>query len=157
MLRLLFCTASIVPIAFIPWMTTKAKPVPAVETSYYDTADLELLSQCAADDIPVFFHDNLITSHSADDINTSLIAASDCGDMTVTVVPVLPDYADDRDLALADRRATQLLAHVDQVAEQTNTDMRLEIVNPPLREDISTLYINGRAAILRIEPDADAG
>ncbi|GLQ21162.1 hypothetical protein ACFFUB_06630 [Algimonas porphyrae] len=162
MLRLLFCTAAILPIAIIPWMTSEAETLDPVmgEASYTELVtdpNLDALNDCRVGELPVFFHDALITTHSAEAINAGMKSAEACGDVTVTVIPVLPAYADSQDLNQSDRRTTELVAYVDAAAKTVNASMDIEIVDRPVEDDISTLYINGRAAILRIDPNADAG
>ncbi len=162
MLRLLFCTAAIVPIAIIPWMTSEADTLPVqVEDATYaelvTDPNLDALSACEMGELPVFFHDALVTTHSAEFIADGLRSAEGCGNVEVTIIPILPEYADEDDLENSVERTTELAAYIQAAAEVTDTTIAIEIVNQPVKDDISTLYINGRAAILRITPQSAIG
>lgn len=162
MLRLLFCTAAIFPIAIIPWMTSEADTLPVqVEDATYAALvtdpSLNALSLCEMGELPVFFHDAFVTTHSVEFIAEGLQSTEGCGSVDVTIIPILPEYADEADFESSALRATELTAYVQAVAEITDTPIAIEIANQPVKDDISTLYINGRAAILRITPQSAIG
>lgn len=161
MLRLLFSTAAILPIGVISWMASSSDEIEPVvmEESYSELVTdpkIESLESCETTTLPIFFEDADVTDHSADFIRNGLEAAEGCGEIDVTVVPVLPDYADKGDEAESDLRVTELLEQVATSAEFADVDIALKIAQEPREEEVSTLYINGRAAILRIEPDENA-
>ncbi|MGB3456848.1 MAG: hypothetical protein WBG08_06945 [Litorimonas sp.] len=162
MLRLLFCTAAILPIAVIPWMTSEADTaVPAVqEASYAELVtdpSIDALSDCETGELPIFFRDDLVTTHSAEFIVEGLEAAEGCGSVDVTIVPLLPEEAAASDHAESEARAEELALYVEAAADQGNVDVDLGVAQEPVEEEISTLYMNGRAAILRIDPQDAPG
>ncbi|WP_298915978.1 hypothetical protein [uncultured Algimonas sp.] len=161
MLRLLFCTAAILPIGIIPWVSTKADTVEmeAPEASYAELVkapNIDALSNCETGELPVFFHDSLVTTHSAEFILDGLEAAEDCGDVDVTIIPVLPEGANAADMSQSVQRTAELSEYVEAAADAGTFDVALDIAKAPTEEEISTLYINGRAAILRIDPESSA-
>lgn len=158
MLRLLFCTVAILPIGIVPWMTSKADTldVELADATYAElVADpsLAALSDCETGELPIFFHDQYVTTHSAEFIIDAVEAADDCGEVEVTIIPVLPEYADADIERESVARTAQLAEYVDATARVTQADIRIDISEAPFKDDISTLYINGRAAILRIDPE----
>ena len=152
MLRLLFCTAAIIPIAILPWATEEADAIEAdvVDASYAELVrdpSIAALSQCESGELPIFFHDELVTTHSAEFIHEGLEATQDCGAVTVEIVPVLPVHAETEDLA----ESLQRTAELREIVRLSGMEA---VVSPePQRPEGSSLYLNGRAAILRIEPD----
>ncbi|MEM7729282.1 MAG: hypothetical protein AAF311_08405 [Pseudomonadota bacterium] len=162
MLRLLFCTVAIVPIAIIPWMTSQADTVEpiAADATYAELVtdpNIDALSECDTGELPVFFQDGLISAHSAEFIVDGLQAADGCGEVDVTIVPVLPEDADTSDVVKSMRRTAELSDYVESAADVGDFAVELETIAEPREEEISTLYMNGRAAILRIDPQDDAG
>lgn len=158
MLKLLFYSAVLIPLVSLPWITTKADAVPqaSVDLSYeakITEPNVEALTNCDAADVPVFFHDDLILTHSAEFITESLQAAKACGSVDLTIIPVVPDDAEARDLELSKIRMAELNAYIGAVTERANINARLEQVEKPVTDEVSTLYMNGRAAIIQIDPD----
>ena len=47
----------------------------------------------------------------------------------------------------------ELNAYIGAVTERANINARLEQVEKPVTDEVSTLYMNGRAAIIQIDPD----
>lgn len=158
MLRLLFSTVAIVPIAIIPWMTSEAETLPfeaSGETYQEQILDpnLQALSDCREGELPIFFHDTLVTMHTAEYIEKAIKITQACDEAEVTIIPVLPEYADASDIGQSVLRTAELAEFIDVAANMTNLDVEIDIASDPVEEDNSTLYVNGRAAILRIQPD----
>lgn len=158
MLRLLFCSAALLPIAIIPWVNSGADTVDAIATSGFEQPSyaeavrapaIEALADCETSDLPVFFHDGLVTSHSAEYIQRGLRKAAACGDYDVTIVPVLPEDADGAERSLSVERTAELRELV-RLSDETGAD--LSIGKTIEADEVPTLYINGRTAFLRIEP-----
>ncbi len=163
MLRLLFCTAAILPIAIIPWMTSRADTAEAVsqdavyveETSYAELVtdpNIDALSHCDEGELPVFFREGLVTTHSAEFIAEGLEAAEGCGEVEVTIVPLLPEEAGPDEIAQMQHRTAELDDYVEAAADVLDTPVDIDVANEPVEEEITTLYINGRAAILKVDP-----
>ncbi len=160
MLRLLFCSAALLPIAIIPWVSSDAGTINAVATSgSYDNPSyaeavrapaIDALEDCEASDLPVFFHDGYVTSHSAEYIQRGLQTAAECGGYDMTIVPVLPSEADSDERAQSVARTSELRELV-RLSDETNAD--LSVAKTMESDDVPTLYINGRSAFLRIEPE----
>ena len=158
MFKLLFYSTVLIPLVSLSWMTTKADAVPkaAVDMSYearITEPNVKALTNCDTAEVPVFFHDDLILTHSAEFITESLQAASACGSVDLTIIPVIPDDAEGRDLELSKIRLAELNAYVGAVTETAKINVRLEQVEKPVTDEVSTLYMNGRAAIIQIDPD----
>ncbi|MGB6231705.1 MAG: hypothetical protein WBF53_16430 [Litorimonas sp.] len=157
MLRLLVSTAAILPIGVISWMSsTKASVEPvAVEETYAELVtdpQLDALSDCEAASLPIFFDEEDVTVHSAEFIQSGLEAAEDCGPLDVTLVPVVPEAEELQDLAESDARIQELAEQVTTSASFTHADIDMDVAEDPREEEVATLYINGRAAIVRIDP-----
>lgn len=151
MLRLLFCTVAIAPIAILPWVTQEADAIEAdaVDSSYAELVrdpSIDALSQCEEGRLPIFFHDELVTMHSAEFIHEGLAAVESCGDITVEIIPVLPAHAESEDIAESLHRTAELQELV------RLSGAKAVVADEPRRPEGSSLYLNGRAAILRIEP-----
>ena len=153
MLRLLFCSAALLPIAILPFFTTEADALDvdaSTEAVSYAEAvrapSIASLADCEAEDLPVFFHDEYVTTHSAEFIRDGLQAAEGCGAMEIVVIPVLPDFAEAEDRAQSEERAVELREMV------RDSGYAVSISDEPVQEDGSALYLNGRAAILQIQP-----
>ena len=153
MLRLLFSTAAILPIAVIPWLTDDGDaladvPVTAATaTSASLDADpaLAALADCTVEELPVFFHDSYVTLHSAEYVHQGLDAAKACGAVDVTIVPVLPADAVSEETDESEARTAELVALIDAIG----LDARIADTAVPPSE---ALFLNGQAALLRIEP-----
>ena len=152
MLRLLFCSAALLPIAVIPWFTSEATTIEATaaDVTYAELVrepNIEALSDCDTGELPIFFHDNYVTTHSAEFIQQGLSAADGCGELDVVIVPVLPEFAESDDFAESVERTAELREMV------LNNGLDVTVASEPIQDDASALYVNGRAAILRIEPE----
>ena len=153
MLRLLFSTAAILPIAVIPWLTDEGDaladvPVTtATATSASLDADpaLAALADCTTEELPVFFHDSYVTLHSADYVHQGLDAAAACGAVDITIVPVLPANAAPDEADESRARTAELAALIDAIG----LDARVAEASVAPSE---ALFLNGQAALLRIEP-----
>jgi len=158
MMKLLFCTAAVLPIGIVPWIISEPDQMDIViqDASYSELVtdpNIEALSNCDVGELPVFFRDGLVTMHSAEFITDGLDAAEDCGPVDVTIIPILPTDAGDSDIATSVIRTAELSDYVEAVSELSDVDVDLDVADTPREDDISTLYINGRAAILRIDPE----
>ena len=158
MLRLLFCSAALLPIAIVPWMNSDAGTIATATSGNHDQPSyaeairapaIDALEACEASDLPVFFHDGLVTSHSAEYIQRGLQTAAECGGYDMTIVPVLPEEADGDERAESIARTAELRELV-RLSDETGAD--LTVAKTMESDDVPTLYINGRSAFLRIEP-----
>ena len=157
MFKLLLYSAALIPVVSLPWMTSRADVVPEATKAYsFDThiaePNMKSLSQCEKGTIPVFFHDGLILTHSAEFITESLQATRACDSVDVEIIPVIPGEARAGDIELSRVRMAELNAYVTSVSQTANMKTRLKVHNEPVKEDVSTLYMNGRAAIIQIDP-----
>ena len=156
MLRLLFCIAAILPIALIPYLnrtaeaeaTPSAQPVDPGYVQDIQAPSLAALSDCEAEDLPVFFRDDDLTANSERFVRAGLDAVKDCGEVDVVIIPVLPADAQMQEARESQRRTRELAALVDG----SGADVR--VADEP-RDDPGSLYLNGRAAILKIEPQTE--
>ena len=158
MLRLLFCTAAILPIAIVPWVmgddgtdAVAAQPgvVDATYAEQVRAPRIETLEECEAETLPVYFHDDMVTTHSVEFIAQGLDVASECGEVSATIIPVLPEFADSADKAESVERTAELREIMRQAGVDTTVSQQ------PLEPEAGALYLNGRAAILRIEPNTE--
>lgn len=151
MLRLLLCTAAFVPVAILPWFSNEAEAIDdtSIAPNYVSTItdpQLSALRNCETGELPIFFHDDLITTHSAEFIDSGLAAVENCGAVEVTIIPVLPEQSDGGDIAQSVVRMAELSEVIRVSGQQSH------ISNDIIEDEVTTLYINGRAAILRIDP-----
>lgn len=157
MLRLLFYSAALVPLASVPWMTSKAyipqnEVTRSVDPQYVAEPNMDALTACQTGEVPVFFHDELILTHSAEFITESLKAMKGCGRVNLEIVPILPKEAQQSDIDMSQKRMAELKAYVTSVSDIAEIETDLRILDEPRRDDVSTLYMNGRAATIQIDP-----
>ena len=162
MLRLLFCSAALLPIGIVPWMTSEADVMSEIMTTqtYAERVtdpSIDALSDCDVGELPVYFMDDLITSHSAEFIAEGFTAAEGCGSFDITIIPVLPKSAGDVEKSHSAQQTAELSAYIQDAANISRVDVRIDVADFPREDDISTLYMNGRAAILRIDPQSRIG
>lgn len=156
MLRLLFLSAAILPVAIVPFLTHEADTIEdaAVEEASYAQVvrepSLEALADCETEDVPVFFSDEDVSRHSERFIADSLDTAQTCGtDVSVVIIPVLPSGADHA----ARAESVERTAELQEVVRQNG--LRARIAPAPRDAAAESLYLSGRAAILRIEPEGE--
>jgi hypothetical protein len=161
MLRLIFCIFAILPVGVIPWVSTSAnveinKVRKLSNVQQMDILPPRQLTECEAAQLPVFFHDDLITTHSADAIAASLNSTLSCDKLQAEIIPIVPMDAKPKDYEMMYRRLSELNAYMDAASEQKNMTVIVKTSSQPVQDDVSTLYMNGRAAILRFSPRSEA-
>lgn len=149
MFKLLLCTACMAPAILIPLTTTGKVNLTSTnvefDTAYVDP-EIRKIESCEAADLEIFFHDDIITSHSADFLGESLMLASDCGDVKVSIQPILETNANSDDEVLLSARVNELTSILAAYGSKA------EILEATQAEEPSAMTLNGRAAIVKIKP-----
>ena len=170
MLKLLFSTAMIAPVLAFAWKGALAEgdiiPEPAI-TSTPRTATLSagpipegfdaeaLPATCSGETLPVVFHGSLMESHSARAIGEAFAERPGCEVQFVRLTSLVPEDADEVDMAGANARRAEVAAHIEALVGKAAAE------EMPMRSDTQTAAAERpirNHAILRIErrpvPDA---
>jgi len=149
MLKLLLCSAFMAPCFIIPFIGTSTESyITDYETTSYEEAyvepEFEQLENCEAAELDVFFHENYITSHSAEYIAEGIELSKDCGDANYVITPIIPASSDAKAADIVDIQTKELsliLKAHGVNAKVARTDKQAEF---------NSLSANGRTAILKI-------
>lgn len=149
MLKLFLCSAFIAPCFIIPFTGTSAESyITKYETTSFEEAYIEpefsQLENCKAAELDVFFHENYITSHSAEYIAEGIELSKDCGDAKYVITPIIPASSDDKAADIVDTQTKELsliLKAHGVNAKVARTDKQAEF---------NSLSANGRTATLKI-------
>ena len=152
MLKLLLCSAMIVPCFIIPFTGAAKNQMASVyKTSFEDAyiePELRQLERCKAAELDVFFHENYITTHSAEYLAEAIEIAKSCGNADFSITPIIPtvSHIDEGDvLNLQTEELTLILKAHGVDAKITKADIQSEY---------NTLSANGRTATLTIKFNA---
>lgn len=156
MLKLFFSTVAILPIAILPWISSQAETLDvAIQEDAFKVRvsdpNIAAIEACKAGQLPIFFQEQYVTTHSAEFIQQGLEAAKACDDVTITIVPILPKDAQASDIADSVLRTVELASYIDEAVHITDQEITLHVAKTAREDEITTLYINGRAAILNVD------
>ena len=163
MLKLLFSTAMIAPVLAFAWKGAMTEgdiiPTPAV-TSVANTATLSagelpegftadmMPATCSSETLPVVFHGSFLETHSAQALGEAFASREGCDIQFVRLTSLVPEDADEVDLAGANARRAEVAAHIEALVGKAAAD-ELE-----MRSDLQTAAAKRpirNHAILRIE------
>lgn len=144
MLRLLLCTSLIAPVMF---MTIKSSDASTLFSFDHWEEDVEpaikQLESCEPTEMSIFFHDLLITAHSAEYVIDGISTAQSCPDVTFEIVRLIPEVAEPEDLSISLKHAEELQDYINIVGyEAAITETRIKRPNDVRYGD--------RSAILKI-------
>lgn len=146
MLTLFFASSALIPVIFLSLNVqaeSSAEPDKTESLSYNTSVEqkLEEMGDCQSGEIPVYFHDQFITQHSAELINTAAEVTYNCEIEAVNVVlynnEETPEMMSGREEQIISYlQATDLKAPIDATVEDGNRD---------------SLWLNGRRAVIEIK------
>ena len=146
MLKLFFASSALIPVIFLSLNVqaeSSAGPDKTESLSYNTSVEqkLEEMGDCQSGEIPVYFHDQFITQHSAELINTAAEVTYNCEIEAVNVVlynnEETPEMMSGREEQIISYlQATDLKAPIDATVEDGNRD---------------SLWLNGRRAVIEIK------
>lgn len=149
MLKLLLCSALLAP-CFI--MSFSASSVESRGVTYnkisFDEAylepELDRLDNCQSAELDVFFHENYITTHSAEYIAEGIELSNTCENARYVITPIVPassqiDASDILNIQ-SDELSLVLKAH----------GITPVIAEPHVQTEFNSLSANGRTATLKI-------
>ena len=146
MLKLFFASSALIPVIFLSLNVqaeSSAEPDRTESLSYNTSVEqkLEEMGDCQSGEIPVYFHDQFITQHSAELINTAAEVTYNCEIEAVNVVlynnEETPEMMSGREEQIISYlQATDLKAPIDATVEDSNRD---------------SLWLNGRRAVIEIK------
>lgn len=151
MLKLILATALVAPCFALPFVNGAGAEVVSYETAsfedYFIAPELAQLEACNSAQLDVFFHGELITTHSAEFVGEAVALSSSCGDATYVIRPIAQDSFTDMQAAEVLQQANELLA----VLEANGVNAK--IMDTEVQKTSDNLTLNGRAAILNIDVD----
>lgn len=144
MLKLLFITAAISPLAFIPWWQSSGPYAASNAAQVNDgMATVKSLAKCKDAEISVYFHDISITTNSAEHIFDGIRALNNCPTVEFEIVPLISEQANEDDITISMNQAKELQAYMSIVGY--NAPISQSFIKDE-DEDVS----NWRAALLKI-------
>lgn len=152
MLRFLFCLTVIAPIFFIPSLTNNQDAAASVEIEedtyeMFTDSKISALSECQPENIPVYFSDAYVESHSAEFLHAAVDAVENCKDATVHVVNLKFENMTDDEEALARDQVEEVTAFLSAY------DSHIEIDRETREAELDTRAVNGRAVVVEFEFD----
>lgn len=162
MLKLFFYTITIFPLGLLPLVITHSDQIThdIDDRTYVERItdpNIASLESCGVGELPIFFDNGLVTTHSAEFIHDGLEAAQACGYLDVTIIPILPEDARETELMKSVHRTAELRDYLSAVATVTEANIDMDVAKEPREDTVKTLYINGQAAILKIDPKDHSG
>lgn len=154
MLRFLFCLIVILPIFFISKITGNQDAVAEIEiekNTYQTFTDTKIstLRRCEAENIPVYFSDRFVESHSAAFLHAAVEAAANCSEAKAHVVNLKFEDMNDSDEVIAAGQVKE----VTEFLKAYDTNVEIDRVTRVAKLD--TRAVNGRAVIVEFEFGAD--
>ena len=152
MLKLLLCSAMIVPCFIIPFTGAAKNQMASVyKTSFEDAfiePELKQLERCKPAELDVFFHENYITTHSAEYLAEGIEIAKACGNANFSITPIIPTVSHINAGDVLDIQTEELSLILK--AHGVNA----EITKADVQSEYNTLSANGRTATLKIKFNA---
>ncbi len=149
MSKLLLCSAVIAPCLILPFSASSVGKQDVVydkvsfEEAYIEP-ELNLLDKCQSAELDVFFHENYITTHTAEYIAEGIELSSNCKNIDYVISPIIPasSAADTRDTLDVQTQELSLILQAHGV--------KAKISEPQIQSDFNSLSANGRTAIIKI-------
>lgn len=149
MFRLLLCSALITPWFILPF---SASSVSMQNFDYnkvsfdeaYIEPELDRLDKCQSAELDVYFHENYITTHTAEYIAEGIEISSNCKNISYVISPIVPasSGSDANDILDLQTQELSLILQAHGV--------KATISKPQIESDFNSLSANGRTAILKI-------
>ncbi len=146
MLKLFFSSTALIPVILLSLNVQAESSASQTKTeslSYNTSVEqkIEKMSNCQSGEIPVYFHDQFITQHSAELLNTASEVTTNCEIKALSVVLYNNDETSEMMVEREDGiksylEATDLNAPIDVQVEQGERD---------------SLWLNGRRAVIEIK------
>ena len=146
MFKLLLCSVFFAPLIVLPLSASTDRKMPSYGADFdsvYVDPELEKIDACENADLDIFFHEEFITSHSAEYLSEGLNRVSDCATGDLAIQPVLQADATSTDETLLKAQITELKI----IIEAHDYDAKVL----PLRalQSSDAFSLNGRAAIVK--------
>ncbi|CAM3743110.1 hypothetical protein [Litorimonas haliclonae] len=146
MLKLFFASSALIPVIFLSLNVQAESNGSSLrkESLSYNTSielTIEEMSNCQSGEIPVYFHDQFITQHSAELINTASDVTNNCEIEALNVVV----YNNDETLEMMKEREAEIKSYIQA------TGLRGPIYAKIEQGDRDSLWLNGRRAVIEIE------
>lgn len=148
MLKLLLCSAMIIPCFVVPLSGAAKSQMTSVNKTSFEDAfiepEFEQLERCKSAELDVFFHENYITMHSAEYLAEGIEIAKSCGNANFTITPIIPtaSHVDKRDILDLQTKELSLILRAHGVEPI--------VTKADIQSEYNTLSANGRTAVLRI-------
>lgn len=131
MFRLIFIFTLLLPFTafFVTQGVAANESVDSAVSDVFDTRidkRLDALDACKSRALPIYFHDNIISLHSANLIHDAVQATDDCQITSVTVAVAATDDAK----TLSSERATAALEHLDAADIDAPIYVRMSDMTP---------------------------
>lgn len=149
MSKLLLCSALIAPCLILPFSASSFGKQDIVydkvsfEEAYIEP-ELDRLDNCQSADLDIFFHENYITTHTAEYIAEGIELSSNCKNINYVISPIVPASSgeDARELLNIQTQELSLILEAHGV--------KATVSEPQIQSDFNSLSANGRTAILKI-------
>ena len=148
MLKLLLYSAFIVPCVILPFTASTDDQIMSYKSVSFEKAyiepEFEQLEKCEAAELDIFFHENYVTSHSAEYITAGLELSSACSAASYIIIPVVPSnsYIDENDVLETQTQELSSLLNAHGI--------NAKIADAEYQQDFNSLSANGRTAKLKI-------
>lgn len=149
MLKLLLSAALVAPCFIIPLTSSSAEPesvvynTPSFETTYIEP-ELERLEKCKSAELDVFFHENYITTHSAEYIAEGIKLSDACTKASYVITPIIPasSHIDEKDVLNVHTEELSLILEAYGIYPV--------IAGADVQTEFNSLSANGRTVTLKI-------
>lgn len=146
MFKLLLCSVFFAPLIVLPLSASTDREISSQSADFdsvYVDPELEKIDACENADLDIFFHEEFITTHSADYLNDGLNRLSDCATGDVAIQPILSANATTFDEDLLKVQISEL----ELILEAHDYDANVL----PLKtlKSVDAFSLNGRAAIVK--------
>lgn len=149
MLKFLLCSAIALPCTVLPFITADNVEAPLYETATfaeaYQEPRLDKIAQCEDTQIGIFFHEELLESHSAEYIRNSVEEASSCHDANYIIHPLSTENPSADYTQTLHAQAQELSLTLEAYG------ITAVISDPVLLDRPDSLLLNGRTAFLEID------
>ena len=146
MLKLFFSSTALIPVILLSLNVQAESSANSTksESLTYNTSveqKLEEMSNCQSGEIPVYFHDQFITQHSAELINTASDVTNNCDIEALNVVI----YNNEETPEMMEEREAEIKSYLQA------TDLHGPIYSKVEQSDRDSLWLNGRRAVIEIK------
>lgn len=143
MLKLFFASSALIPVIFLSLNVQAKSGVEASQPeglSYNVSVDqkLDQMSDCQTTEIPVYFHDQYVTQHSAELINTVADVTQNCKIESLNMVL----YNNNETSDMMSGREGQLKSYLQATDLDAPIEARIE------ESERDSLWLNGRRAVI---------